>query len=64
MQGAFVAVRDLQGEPEVEQISQSAGAGLSVPCMRREPILALNLAMRLEPSAPLMAIALRFSKFR
>jgi hypothetical protein len=44
MQGAFVAVRDLQGEPEVEQISQIAGTDLSVLCMRLEELALLRVS--------------------
>jgi hypothetical protein len=44
MRGVFVAVCDLQGEPEVEQISQSVGAGLSVPCMRLEELALLRVS--------------------
>jgi hypothetical protein len=44
VQGAFVAVRGLQGEPEVEQISQSTGVGLSVPCMRLEELALLRVS--------------------
>jgi hypothetical protein len=44
VRGAFVAVRDLQGEPEVEQISQAAGAGLSIPCMRLEELALLRVS--------------------
>jgi hypothetical protein len=42
--GAFVAVHDLQGEPKVEQISQSASAGLSVPCMCLEELALLRVS--------------------
>jgi hypothetical protein len=44
MRGVFVAVCDLQGEPEVEQISQSASASLSVPCMRLKELALLRVS--------------------